>query len=80
MLHPEGRSPTTPQGRLSRYLGGRIEKALLSSSIFEPTELPQTEQRYSNLFPEGRTISSFLRTGVDFWHLEQNNSEASNSS
>jgi len=41
-LNPQAQGPSGTYGTV--YFGGRMVKAEVSSSILEPTELPQTEQ------------------------------------
>lgn len=54
--------------------------SLVSLSSLEPTEVPQTEHRYSYLFPVGSTSRRCLRTGRAVLHRGQKSSDASKSS
>lgn len=52
----------------------------LSESSLPPTGVPQTAQRYSYLFPVGKTRSRWRRTGRAVRHFGQKSSDASSAS
>jgi hypothetical protein len=69
--------PGAGTGQVRRRIESNSEVSL---SSFDPTGVPHTEQRYSYLFPVGRTNRRWRRTGRAALQRGQNSSAASNSS